>query len=219
MPARNEEGNVGTAVVAARAAAERFAEKVEVIVVDDGSIDRTIEEARGAGADVISHGRNRGYGAALRTAFGAAGCPWIFLTDSDNQFDPEQLADLVAFAGQAEMIVGFRAQRADPAHRVWAGRAWNLLCHLAFGYLGRDIDCAFKLLDADFLRGLDLSCSGAAISAEIFTASRRCGARIVEVPVRHYPRRQGEASGLRPAVVGRAVKELWSLRRKSRRRS
>lgn len=214
MPAFDEQGNVGRAVAAARAAAERHADKVEVIVVDDGSHDETVAEAQAAGAEVVSHGSNRGYGAALRSGFDSASLPWVFLVDADNQFDPDQLGELVARAPDVDMVVGYRSERADSARRVWAGRLWNGLCRLAFGYLGRDIDCAFKLLRTDLLRDLDLSCDGASLSAELFWMARRRGARIVEIPVRHYPRTTGAASGMRLSVVARAFAELWRLRRR-----
>src|SRR5437899_10968816 len=113
IPAHNEEGNVGRAVTAAAAAAASVAEKVEVIVVDDGSTDRTGDEAQKAGAEVISHPGNEGYGAALRTGFALAATPWIFLLDADHQFDPHQLDDLVAYAEMADMEVRYRAARAD----------------------------------------------------------------------------------------------------------
>ena len=60
LPALNEEGNVGRVVELTRGAAQHHADKVEVSVVDDGSVDATVEEAREAGADVVSDGRNRG---------------------------------------------------------------------------------------------------------------------------------------------------------------
>src|SRR2546421_10316286 len=88
LPALDEQGNVGAAVHAARQAAELHADKVEVLVVDDGSTDGTAEEARAAGADVVSHGRNRGYGAALRTGVNAAAAQWVFLLGAHHQLDP-----------------------------------------------------------------------------------------------------------------------------------
>jgi len=92
LPALNEQGNVGRAVERARAAAAQYADQVEVIVVDDGSRDDTAAEARQAGARVVSHEQNRGYGAALRTGFAAATLAWIFQMDCDYQFDPRELS-------------------------------------------------------------------------------------------------------------------------------
>jgi glycosyltransferase involved in cell wall biosynthesis len=214
LPALNEQGSVRRAVDRARAAATRLADHVEVIVVDDGSSDGTAEEARQAGAHVVSHGRNRGYGAALRTGFAAASQPWIFQMDCDNQFDPEELEKLLSLADDAQVIIGVRAQRADDWRRIWAGRAWNQLCRIAFGFIVRDIDCGFKLLDRTAISSLDLRSDGAGISLELCLAARRAGLRIAEVEVRHRPRATGSPTGLRSRVVARGLLELYSLRRR-----
>ena len=212
LPALNEQGNVSQAVDRARAAATGLANQVEVIVVDDGSTDRTAEEARLAGARVVSHDRNRGYGAALRSGFAAASQPWIFQMDCDNQFDPEELEKLVSLADHARVIIGVRAERADNWRRIWAGRAWNRLCRIAFGFIVSDIDCGFKLLDRAAVNGFDLRCDGAGISMEICVAARQAGLRIAQVEVRHRPRETGSPTGLRLHVVVRGLLELYRLR-------
>jgi len=217
LPALNEWGNVRRAVEGARAAATRLAGHVEVIVVDDGSSDGTAMEAREAGARVIAHGRNRGYGAALRSGFAAASQPWIFQMDCDNQFDPEELAKLVPLTDYAQIIIGLRARRADEWRRVWAGRAWNRLCRLAFGFIVHDIDCGFKLLDRVAISGLALGSDGACISVELCVAARQAGLRIAEVAVEHLPRVTGSATGLRFRVVARGLFELYGLRRRYNR--
>jgi glycosyltransferase involved in cell wall biosynthesis len=213
LPALNERGNIGLAVARTRAAAARFAACVEVIVVDDGSTDGTAEEAQLAGAHVIRHASNRGYGAALRSGFSAAVQPWIFQMDSDNQFDPEQLVRLVDLAGDAQIVIGVRVRRADPWHRVWAGRAWNQLCRVAFGRIVRDIDCGFKLLNSAAISRLGLTADGAGISLELCVAARRAGLRIAEIEVEHRPRLIGSQTGLKSHVVMRGLLELYRLRR------
>ena len=174
----------------------------------------TAEEARRAGARVVSHDRNRGYGAALRSGFGAAAQPWIFQMDCDNQFDPEELEKLVALAGGAEIVIGHRSDRADEPRRIWAGRAWNWLVRFVFGSMARDIDCGFKLLDRAAISRLDLGANGACISVELCVAGRQAGLRIAEVDVGHRPRVAGAPTGLRPRVVARGLLELYGLRRR-----
>lgn len=212
LPALNEEGNVRVAVQRARAAAAKYAEQVEVIVVNDGSRDATAERAGEAGARVVSHERNRGYGAALRSGFAAATLPWIFQMDCDNQFDPEQLAKLVGLTREAQVIIGRRVDRADHWRRIWAGRLWNVLCRLAFGFIVHDVDCGFKLLDRAAISGLELGSDGACISIELCVRARNAGVRVAEMPVEHHPRVTGAATGLRLRVVARGFKELFQLR-------
>lgn len=211
LPALNEQGNVGPAVERARVAAGRYARVVEVIVVDDGSSDQTADEARQAGARVVSHPRNRGYGAALRSGFSAATQPWIFQMDCDNQFDPEQLGRLVALS-DASIVIGIRVQRADDRRRIWAAWAWNQLCRVAFGLIVHDVDCGFKLIDRAAIMGLDLRSDGAGISLELCVAARQAGLRIAEVGVQHQSRTIGSPTGLRPRVVVRGLLELYRLR-------
>jgi glycosyltransferase involved in cell wall biosynthesis len=218
LPAFNEESNVRQAVMRARAAGERFADAVDVIVVDDGSTDHTATEAVNAGAQVVSHGCNRGYGAALRSGFAAARRPWIFQMDCDNQFDPEEIAKLIPLVEEADIIIGIRAERADARRRVWAGYAWNWLCRLAFGFIVRDVDCGFKLLKRGAVEHLDLTSNGAGISLELCVAGRAAGLGIREVEVAHRPRTAGAETGLRLHVVIRGLYELYRLRRRYGRR-
>jgi glycosyltransferase involved in cell wall biosynthesis len=218
LPCYDEEANVAAAVRMACRAGRMNAQAYEVLVVDDGSRDGTYAVAtRLAAGDphvrVLQHPRNRGYGAALRTGIAAARQPWVLLTDADLQFD---LVDLVGFVGLAadhDLIAGYRVQRNDPRRRRVAAAAWNLLVDRALGLHVRDVDCAFKLVRRELLEELELTSSGAAISAELLARSRARGARICELGVRHLPRNAGRQSGLRPRVVVRASAELLRLRR------
>ena len=214
LPALNEEANVERAVARARTAAERHSPHVEIIVVDDGSTDATADVARHAGARVVSHGNNRGYGAALRSGFAAAEQPWIFQMDCDNQFDPDEIGKLIPFTCRDKIIIGIRAERADNWKRRAAGRAWNQLCRVAFGRLVSDVDCGFKLLDRAAIESLDLRSEGAGISLELCVAAKRAGYGIGEVEVGHHPRVTGAPTGLRPRVVLRGMRELYDMRRR-----
>lgn len=221
LPCHNEEGNVERVVRAVVRALEPLGVPFEVIVVDDGSTDRTAAIAqRLAGEDprvrLVRHSRNLGYGAALRTGFAASRYPWIFFTDGDGQFNPQDLARLLPHAASADLVVGYRLHRRDPAHRRLFGRLWNLLVRSWFGVRVRDVDCAFKLVRREVVQDLPLRATGAFLSTELLCRAAQKGARIVEVPVPHYPRRWGRQTGGRPDVILRAFVELWRLRRELR---
>src|SRR5439155_783385 len=150
FPALNEEDNVGPIVEEALAVLPRFADDLEITIVDDGSTDRT-----GALADelarkdprvrVIHHGTRRGYGGAVRSGLSSATRPWIFFTDGDRQFALEDLGLLIAASDGVDAVVGFRKKRADPARRLFVAWVYNRLIRLGFGGGWRDVDCAFKL--------------------------------------------------------------------------
>lgn len=217
LPCFNEEDNVADAIRYASAVAAKVAVEYEVIVVNDGSTDATAERAAAfAGADehvrLVVHALNRGYGDALRSGLAAARMPWIFLTDADLQFDLSELERFVPLASGADVLVGRRAQRSDPLARRVNARMWNWLVRRMFALPVRDVDCAFKLVRASSLDGVELRSHGAMISTELVVKLLARGARLHERDVRHRPRVAGAQSGANPRVVLRAFRELAWLR-------
>lgn len=221
MPAFNEEANVAGAIQAIVAASDPLFDRLEVIVVDDGSRDHTAEKVRDAAlADprvrLMQHQVNRGYGAAVTTGLRAAALPLVFYTDADLQFDPRQISDLLAKIDDAPIVVGYRRNRQDRWHRKLNAWAWNLLQWMFFGLSVRDVDCAFKLLRREVISAIDLAAEGAFFSSELLLRAKAKGFAIVEVPVDHYPRRAGAPTGARLGVIARAFREMWRLRRELR---
>ncbi len=217
MPAFNEEGNVAGAIRAVATAVEPLFDEIEILVVDDGSRDATAEKVREeARADprvrLLQHPRNRGYGAAVTTGLRAARLPLVFYTDSDLQFDPRQIRDLLAKIDEFPIVVGYRRNRQDPWIRKLNAWAWNALQRVLFGLAVRDVDCAFKLLRRDVLDGVPLLAEGAFFSTELLIRLQASGHRITEVAVDHFPRRTGAPTGARMHVILKAFREMWRLR-------
>jgi hypothetical protein len=217
LPCYDEAENIERAIDEATAAGELVADAHEVLVVDDGSADATRELALArAAADprvrVLVHEENRGYGAAVRTGLAAARLEWVFLTDADLQFDLTELVRFVPLAPSSDIVAGYRAQRADPPHRVLNAAAWNLLVRHYFDVPLRDVDCAFKLMRRDVVQPLPLTAEGAMVSTEIVTRAVAAGARIAQLGVTHRPRPAGRPSGASPRVVLRAFRELRAVR-------
>lgn len=216
LPSHNEEANVERVVRGFLAEGPRLTDHFEVIVVDDGSRDRTGEIAdRLAASDphvkVVHHQINRGYGAAVTSGIRAATYPWVLLCDGDGQFDPRDVELLAARTDDCDAIVGRRGRRADHLMRRINGKAWTILVRLLFGIRIRDVDCGFKLFRREFLESMELHAKGAMISTELMARLAGRGARIAEVEVSHLPRLAGEQSGANLRVIGRAFKELYTL--------
>jgi glycosyltransferase involved in cell wall biosynthesis len=227
LPAYNEQSVIEPAVRHVADVLGRIVEDFEVVVVNDGSRDRTGEILASLAAEpglnlrVVTHERNRGYGAALASGFDAATKELIFLTDGDKQFDVAEIAHfLPAMDEQTDLVIGWRRHRADPPMRLFNAWGWKLLVNGLFGYAARDVDCAFKLFRRQVWQSLTVRSRGAAFSAELMIKARRAGFRVKELPVTHFPRPSGRATGARPAVILRAFKELlglwWSLDRQPR---
>ncbi len=220
MPAYNEEGNIAEMIKDVATTLGRVTDDFEIIVVNDGSRDRTAEKVQEAAREypqvrLIQHPVNQGYGAAVFTGFTAATKDWIFFTDSDRQFDLNEIDKLVPLAGKADLVVGCRAPRRDPFMRRLNGWGWSMLTNTLFGYTARDIDCAFKLFRRDIVTQIkdQIVSRGATFSAEFLVLAKRAGFKIAEVPLAgHRPRRAGKQTGARLDVILRAFGEMIRFR-------
>ncbi|MBA2558057.1 MAG: glycosyltransferase family 2 protein [Chloroflexi bacterium] len=221
FPAHDEAENIVALVAEALEVLPRLAERFEVICVDDGSRDATPELADQLAAAhpglvrVVHHPVNRGYGAALRSGFGASRHPLVCFTDGDRQFRLADLGSLLDRLGKADApdaVVGYRLKRADPLIRLVYARIYRLCLRLFYGLTVRDVDCACKLFRREALEGITLESGGAFLSAELLIKLRERGRRLAQVGVPHYPRTAGAASGADLRVVLRAVRDFWRLR-------
>jgi glycosyltransferase involved in cell wall biosynthesis len=216
LPCHNEEGNIQSVVEAIEAELQRISVQHEIVVVNDGSRDRTGEIAdRLAAANpnvkVVHHPINLGYGGAVISGIHACTQPWVVLCDGDGQFVASDIGKLVNKTPHYDAVVGRRAHRADPLMRRVNGRAWTLLMELLLGIRISDLDCGLKLFRRDLLEGVDLHAKGAMISAELMAQLAGRGANICEVEVQHLPRLNGEQSGASMRVILRGFKELFLL--------
>jgi glycosyltransferase involved in cell wall biosynthesis len=216
LPAYNEEENVERTVDAARTALQACADSVEIIVVNDGSRDRTaaiIDRLARDHCDVIAvhHPQNRGYGAALRSGFSRASREYVFFTDSDLQFDLEEIKLLIAYIADYDIVAGYRRERVDPWHRRVNAFGWNLLVRCLLGLKVRDIDCAFKLFRRRVFDTIRLNAVGAMVNTEILSLAIQQGFTLYEVPVTHYARLKGAATGANLHVIVKAFSELFRM--------
>ena len=221
FPAHNEEANLAGLVAEALEVLPTLAETFEIIAVDDGSRDRTAaiaDELTAAHPDIVRavhHPVNLGYGAALRSGFGAARYELVAFTDGDRQFRVEDLGRLttrMAAPDAPDVVAGFRIKRADPIIRTIYAKAYRLANRVFFGLTVTDVDCACKLFRREALDGMRVESGGAFFSAELLIKLRAAGKSVVEVGVPHYPRTAGSPTGAKPQVILRAVRDFWRLR-------
>jgi glycosyltransferase involved in cell wall biosynthesis len=176
----------------------------QVLVVDDGSTDRTRTAAEAAGAVVVRHDRNRGKGAAIRTgletAFAGPYTHVLFL-DGDMQHDPADIPRLIAQAehGVGDFVVGEREFRKEamPAPRFYSNVIGSAILSKFIGAPVTDSQSGFRLIRADLLRQLPLTGTKYEIETEMLIKLVRAGARLERVPIRRL-QYAGAHSKIRP---------------------
>lgn len=217
FPFWNEEKNIENVVKRAIPVAEKVAEKWEMILIDDGSSDKTLEIAEkltktNSNLKVIKHNENRGYGASLKSGLTAAKYNFIVFTDGDNQFNFSEVTKFIEVIGNYDLVIGFRKIRHDhPLRHILMNllKVWDLVF---FGFYFKDIDCGFKLFRKGALKKLfPLRSEGAMITTEILAKAKRAKLKIREVEVTHYPRIYGDQSGGNLRVVLRAIRESFDI--------
>jgi dolichol-phosphate mannosyltransferase len=216
VPVYNEVGTVGAVID--RLLTIDLPCPREIIVVDDGSTDRTREvlAARGPSphpVQVVRCDRNQGKGAAIRTGLAHARGTIVAIQDADLELDPAQLATLVRpiVNGETEVVYGSRflsGRPVMPRRTFYANRVLTTLTNLLYGARLTDMETCYKLMSADVARSLGLEASRFDIEPEITAKLLRRGHRILELPIRFEPRSraQGKKIGWQDAI--QAVRTL-----------
>ncbi len=217
FPCYNEQDNITRVVEQALTVLEKLNADFEVIIVNDGSSDRTgqiADEIVGQKdrVKVVHHGTNLGYGAALQSGFKAATKELVFYTDGDGQFDINEMPPLLRLMEHYDIVSCYRLNRQDNLIRKINGWCWTKLVCLLFGMKIRDIDCAFKLYKREIFDNIKVVSTGALIDAEILARAVRKGYRVTQQGIHHYPRTAGAQTGANLRVILRAFKELLRLR-------
>lgn len=218
FPFWDEEKNIESVVRKAIPVAKAVAKKWEIIMVDDGSTDRTAQiaanlEKEDSHLRLVRNNTNRGYGAALRTGFASCKYNLIVFNDGDNQFDFLEVSKFLEKIKDSDIVIGFRKKRLDHPLRHVLMNLLKIWDFVFFGFYFRDIDCGFKMFKKTSLKKImPLESEGAMITTEILAKAKKKNLKIVQVEVKHYPRLYGNQSGGNLRVVLRAVKEsilLW----------
>jgi dolichol-phosphate mannosyltransferase len=215
VPAYNEVENVPLLVDEIRAALAPIGLDWELLLVDDGSTDGTLDAmARAAAADprlrVLHHRRNAGQTAALATGFRAARGAVIVTLDADLQNDPADIPRFLAELDRGfDVVSGVRVDRRDSFVRRASSRIANAVRNWATDEAITDVGCSLKAYRAEFLRDLPLFTG---MHRFLPTLVRWNGARVGEIGVRHRPRLHGVAKYGIGNRLFRALADLFAVR-------
>ena len=221
FPAYNEEENIGSTVLAAKKVLEKIADKWEIIIVDDGSRDKTGEIADSLSEKfkskirVVHHSPNRGYGGTLKSGYEAAKYEWVAFTDADGQFDFLEITKFLAYKNSADLILGYRIKRADSFIRRISALLWRTIPRVLWGLNVKDYSCGFKLIKKGAFEGvLPLVGEEKVTQIEMLVKAKKKGFRFAEVGVHHYPRKFGKQTGADIKVVAKSFADLYRLWKK-----
>jgi glycosyltransferase involved in cell wall biosynthesis len=223
MPAYNEEAALPAVLGEAVEALEEQCDSWELVMVDDGSTDRTPEILREwSGRDprvrIVTQETNQGYSKALARGFDSCRYEAIFYTDADAQFDLREIVRLHPYLAEVDMVTGYRVGRQDPPVRHLTSAVYNRLQGWLLGIRVRDVNCAFKLFRKSFFEKVRLKSDGFLVDAELYARAKRAGLTWKQVGVRHRPRELGSTT-VRVSTITETLRELWELRRTLRRES
>ncbi|MFC1788019.1 glycosyltransferase family 2 protein [Patescibacteria group bacterium] len=183
IPAYNEEKTLAEVICKTRSFVD------ELVVINDGSDDRTLEIAQSQGVKVVSHVINRGLGAALGTGFVAAqelGADLAITLDADGQHNPSEICRFVQAATDgAEVIIGSRMLNHSgmPWHRVLANQLGNLITFALFGQWVTDSQSGFRGFNRLALSKIQIKTNRMEVSSEIIAEAKRQKLLIKEVPI------------------------------------
>ncbi len=218
LPAYNEAENIEKTVRDAVSYIEKNFDDYEIIVVNDGSVDKTPEIVGGLSSSnprivLVNHPTNLGYGSALRSGFERASLDYIFFMDSDGQFEISDIDRFLPYIEYYDVIVGYREKRADPFIRSLNAWLYHLFIRFLFGLQIKDMDCAFKLFPRTVYHAIrPIKSGGSLFTAEFLIKLTRKGFTLKEVPVGHFSRRFGKQTGANLRVILRMFKECWKLK-------
>jgi glycosyltransferase involved in cell wall biosynthesis len=205
-------------VLAALNTCASLTDDYEVIVVENGSTDYTVEVLEDLAKThdrlrISTHREALGYGGALRLGFKIASKEFIFYTDGDAQYDAHELALLVtALRPEVDVVQGYKIARHDPIFRIVIGRIYHWIVKVAFGLPIRDTDCDFRLIRRSALERFTMKSDTGTFPVELVKKLHESGAVFAEVPVHHYHRAYGRSQFFnfkRLWATGIQLLQLW----------
>lgn len=218
FPVYRDEATVERVTRKAVAILNELASEYEVIIVDDGSPDHAGEVADELArtiprVQVVHHGRNMGYGEALRSGFKAARYEWICFTDGDDEYEVDDLRRLIRLREYYDLIITFRYAKRYSGVRIFISFVYNKILRLLFQTRYRDISCGLRMIRKVVADELDLRSTSPFIGAEIAIKTTVKGFRVGEVGVQTFPREFGRGSSTTLPNILATVRDMFRVHR------
>jgi glycosyltransferase involved in cell wall biosynthesis len=221
MPVYNEQAHIANAVK--QALNVSYPCEIELVIVDDGSQDGTVEVLAALNDPRISlhsHTKNQGKGAAIRTATATATGDYMVILDADLEYDPQDIPRLleVVLDGRATVVYGSRSFGSHSAYSFWyvmGNKGVTTVANMIYNSYISDLETCFKLMPLSLYRSLDIHSAGFGMEAEVTGKLLRRKIRPYEVPISYRARTREEGKKI---TWKDGVEAVWILTRERLRR-
>jgi glycosyltransferase involved in cell wall biosynthesis len=191
----------------------------EVIIVDDGSPDRSGEIADELAKEhqqirVIHHPRNLGYGAAVQSGIAASRFDYVCMTDGDDEYEIEDFRKLLKLRDRYDLIITFRYKKIYSGARIFVSWVYNGLLRVLFRTPFRDVSTGLRLARRSVLEDIDLEATSPFIGAELAIKAMLKGYLVGEVGIQTFPRALGAGSSTSLPNIVATMRDMWRVYRR-----
>lgn len=217
FPCYNDSKSISKLVLDAKDVLQKYTDDFEIIVIDDGSKDKSLEVLKKLLKKVrqlklIVHEKNRGYGGALKSGFKHSSKDLIFYTDGDGQYDVKELPILLnLMTDDINFVNGIKMDRQDYRYRIILGSLYSFITRWAFLLPTYDVDCDFRLIRRKIIKKINLTSNSGSICVELVKKAQKANAKFRQVSIHHYERRYGKSQFFRLNYLFRTFSELSLL--------
>ena len=191
----------------------------EIIIVDDGSPDRSGEIADELAREhgsirVIHHGKNLGYGSAVRSGLAASRFEYICLTDGDDEYEVEDFRKLLKLRDRYDLIITFRYKKIYSNTRIFVSWVYNKLLRLLFRMPFRDVSTGLRMIRKSVIEDLALESTSPFVGAEIAIKAMLKGYAVGEVGIQTFPRVFGKGATVSVSNILATMLDVFHVYRK-----
>jgi glycosyltransferase involved in cell wall biosynthesis len=217
-PVYNDERTVESLTLKAISVLKDISSNYEIIIVNDGSPDKSGEIADKLASDipevrVVHHATNKGYGAAIKSGFANANYEWVCFTDGDDEYDIHDLKRLIKLKDFYDLIITFRYVKLYSNMRIFISAVYNKVLRFIFRSPYRDISTGLRLMRKDVYEELSLISDSPFIGAEITLRTMLKGYRVGEMGIQTFPREIGSGSSTSMKNILKTIKDMRKVHR------
>lgn len=190
----------------------------EIVIVDDGSPDRSGKIADELARErscirVVHHGSNRGYGVAVRSGIAACRFDSICMIDGDNEYEVEDLRKLLRLRDRYDLIITFRYKKVYSGMRIFISWVYNSLLRFLFKTRFRDVSTGMRLVSRSVVEDVSLEADSPFIGAELAIKAMLKGYRVGEVGIQTFPRTFGSGASTSRENIVATIVDMWRIYR------